>query len=276
MKKLLRSTLLLVFLLLMAAPAFADTYPYLTFQDSEDFTIVKSIGDSESITARGLDSSYQKQTISNPANITWATSNASVALFYDEVNDVQVSTITGATVQVDLVGQGEATITASYTCDNNTVITCPANVVVERTSGPVSQVSGIDVTIVGDPNGSGIDIDLTGDNNDVDVPLFSLKDVFGSSFDDSDVLKMDPSGLHAALYALELEEDDDNITWGQPGWDWDWVPSHVTLLSQGSYIAEIDGDQYAWTYEINGVDPGDKAISIIKLNTDGSVELRFN
>lgn len=272
MKKLLTGALLAVFLLALAVtPAFgtgADTYPYLTFQDSADLTIVKPASDSESVTAMGLDSNWQKQAISDPQNITWSSSDSNVAYVYPTA---------GATVTIYTVAEGEATVTASYTCADNSVITCPANVVVERTTNPVALATDVDVTIVGDTGGSGINISKTGQNA-VDVPWFSLQDVFGSTFNEDDVLTMDPTAMHALLYTLELEKDDDGYVWGDPGWDWDWVPNNVTVISEGSYVQEIDGDvsgwPTGWKFKVNNVEL-DAAASIAKITNDDEVDWAF-
>lgn len=268
MKKLLRGILLLVFLLaLTATPAFAgaDTYPYLTFQDSADFTIVAPRISYEDITARGLDSTYTKQVISDPQNITWTSSDEDVALVVPDF---------GATAYVIALSEGQAVITASYTCADNTVIECPANVVVERRNNPVNLVQDVDITIVGDPNGSGINISRTKTGaNPVDVPLFSLTSIW-PGIDDADVLSTDPTALHALLYTLEEEMDDDNFTWGDPGWDWDWVPNNVVVTSQGAYIQAIGGDQYGWHFTVNGVEPA-YAASIYKVNDTAPVGFNF-
>ncbi len=272
MKKLFGSALLLVFLLaLMATPAFAgaDNYPYLTFEDSADFTIVAPRISAESITARGLDANFVKQVISDPININWASSDTNVA---------RVLPARGATVIVTARNVGRATITASYECADGTVIECPANVVVERRINPSTGVDDVEVTVLGDPAGSGIDIDLTGDDA-VDIPMFSLKDVFGSGFDDSDVLQMDPSALHALLYTLELTLGDGQTIPDWHNWNWTWVNSHgVVITSQGSYVQEIDGDvsgwPVGWKFMVNG-DELEAASSIAEIQDTDEVDWAF-
>lgn len=93
MKKLVKSMLLLVFLLaLTAAPAFAgqDTYPYLTFEDSADFTVVAPQISYEVIRAVGLDASFVKHDISDPENITWSTTDQNVAFIIPDDDTVYV------------------------------------------------------------------------------------------------------------------------------------------------------------------------------------------
>ncbi len=265
MKKFVGGSWLVVFLLsMMVVPAFADQYPYLTLQDSADFTIVKPQLSSESVTAVGLDANFVKQTISDPQNISWSSSNSNVAY---------VTPSSGATVNIWNLAEGEATVTASYTNDDNTVVTCPINVVTERRFNPVNEVNDVDVIVKGS-NGSGIDINLA----DVTIPKFNLTEVFGSAFNDDDVLKMDPTALHALLYVLELEKDDDNYAYGDPGWDWDWVPNNVTITSEGSYVSVIANDAsgwpVGWKFKVNGTEP-ESAASINKVTANGSVTWEY-
>lgn len=262
----LLSLVMLLTLLPMAAYAAtgAATYPYLTFQDSNDFTIVGPQISYEEIKAVGLDASFVKHDIPDPWNVTWTSNNPIVAF--------PVPTF-GDTNYVVLLDEGEATVTASYTCADGTVITCPSNVVSERRNNPTSVVNSVSVKVYGSP-GSGIEINLPSLN----VPLFTLKSVFGPDFDDADVLTKDPTALHALLYALELELDDDDFVWGDPGWDWDWVPGNVTIISQGSYVMTIGGDTsgwpVGWKYKLNDVEL-EKASSIAKLTTGSSVDWAF-
>ncbi|MCL6610366.1 MAG: hypothetical protein K6T66_02360 [Peptococcaceae bacterium] len=277
MKKLARSTLLMAFLLaLMAVPAFAgaDTYPYLTFEDSQDFTVVAPRISYEVIRAVGLDANFVKHDISDPENITWTTSNQNVA-FIIPVED---------TVYVVCLNEGTATVTASYTCADNTVITCSSNVVVERRSNPVNMVNNVSVTIKEIPplgNPPNFDISRSSQDNPADpinVPLFSLTSIW-PGIDDDDVLTKDPTALHALLYTLEVELDDDNYLWGEQGWDWDWVPNNVTLQFEGSYVYQIGAHQSGWPtgwkFKVNDTEY-DIASSIVKINSgDKKVDWAF-
>ncbi len=251
MNKIIGGSILVIFSLsLMVVPVFADNYSYLTFQDSADFVVIKPQLSSETVTAVGFDG--EKLIISDPENIRWSSSNPNVAY---------VTPSSGATVDIwTLAERGDATVTARYVSDNNTprnihddtVCSCSVKVIVdERTVNPVNEVNDVDVIVKGS-NGSGIDINLA----DVTIPKFNLTEVFGSAFNDDDVLKMNPTALHALLYVLELEKDDDNYTYGDPNWDWDWVPTHVTLDSEGSYVKIIDGDgsnwPIGWNAEVDG------------------------
>ncbi|SFG56882.1 protein of unknown function [Desulfotomaculum arcticum] len=263
MKKLL--TLVIAFTLafsLQAMPVFADDQDIvmLTLDDSKDFTVVGAADYKEGMKVVGLDSSYQKLTIQNQAGISWFTSDAAVAKFLDEDEEEQTS-ITGTdTVTVLLTGPGRATITATFNG-----MTIDSNVMVEETTQ--------------DPDAENIDVQVVGIDsesftfNDLDVDLFSLKDdVFGSGFDDADVLKEDATALHALLYALELKYDPDE---GEP-WDWDWVAgnTNVVISSEGSYVEKIEDDvndgTTGWQYTVNNQDPG-YAGSIYELNDGDSV-----
>ena len=134
-----------------------------------------------------------------------------------------------------------------------------------------------------------VEVDFSGTANDftqsgLTVPLFSLDDVFGTGFDDGDVLKKDPSAMHALLYALELENDrdgTDDIT--NPDWDWDWVSANVTVTSEGTFVTKITPDTNdattGWQYEVKPssgsyADPG-YAASIYELNASDSVKWEY-
>lgn len=191
----------------------------------------------EVIRAVGLDASFVKHDISDPENITWTTTDQNVAYIIPDDD----------TVYVVCLDEGTATVTASYTCADSTVITCPCNVVVERRNNSVNMVNNVNVTIKEIPplgNPPNFDISRSSQDNPTDpinVPLFALTSIW-PGIDDDDVLTKDPTALHALLYTLEVEKDDDNYVWGDQGWDWDWVPNNVTLQSEGSYVGVARDD----------------------------------
>lgn len=259
--------LTLMLVLFLAPAAFADQYPYLTFESSDDFTIVDYADEIATVKAVGLDANFIKHEITNPGNITWTTSKAAVADFGG------VNTVTGASATITLNAEGEAIITASYTNDDGSIITCPCNIVVERLDTPVTQASGVKIWVKGDVQGSGIDI-----YEELIVPLFNLTEIYGPSFDDSDVLKKDPTALHALLYALELEKGNNTVIYGDPAWNWNWVKDNVTILNQGTYVFEIAGDEsgwpIGWKFMVNDIEE-EKAASIVKIEDNSKVDWAF-
>ncbi|SKC45893.1 hypothetical protein [Maledivibacter halophilus] len=269
MKKRL-SMLLVAFMLVavLGVPSFADdgctTYPYITLADSNHFTIVKQgTGATEIVQAVGLDSSYIKHGFTNEeeAYLKWTTSDSSVVKFVK--GRKTVSLLEGESqVTLKTVGTGSAVITVTYDTPDDNPVSVTSYVVVEGTSytGDVTNIS-----VKAQANGTTY-CDQTG----LTVEEFSLETIFGSSFDDSDVLQNSPSGIHALLFALELEKDPDGCTSiSDSNWDWDWVSANVELDSQGSYLLKI-GNDYYWEYYLNN-QYGEHASSAVQLDDYDSV-----
>ncbi|WP_432402876.1 hypothetical protein [Wukongibacter sp. M2B1] len=240
-------------LAMLSVPAFADdgctTYPYITMDNSDDFTIVKQgTSSTEYVKAVGLDASYVKNDFTSLEDdyITWTTSDSSVVKFYNDYYQ-EVNSITGKdTVTLKMKGIGAATVTITYNPPDDSPISVTSYVVVEGTTY-TGDATGISVEAATDSTTYCSQTNLT-------VEEFSLDDIFGSSFDDDDVLKNSPSAIHALLYALELENDSDGCTdVDDANWDWDWVSANVQLDSEGSYVQKI-GDDWYWQYKLNGVE----------------------
>lgn len=246
------SMLLVVFMMVtvLAVPAFADdgctTYPYITLTDGNDFNIVKQgIGEIEDVKVVGLDSAYSKHGFTSVEKdyITWTTSDSSVVKFRNEYYQ-EVNSITGKDIAtLKTVGTGTATLTITYDTPDDNPVSVTCYVVVEGT------------TYTGDVTGVSVEAKAGTttycSQTNVTVETFSLKDIFGQSFDDADVLKNSPSAAHALLFALELENDSDGCTdIDDANWDWDWVSNNVEINSQGSYVLKI-GTDYYWEYNLN-------------------------
>ncbi|QXM05252.1 DUF4430 domain-containing protein [Crassaminicella indica] len=246
MKKVFSLTLVLMLVLgvfCVGAYAADSEINQLTLDDGSDFTVVKNIGQTETMTVKGLTSSWQKIDIVNKAGITWTTSNPSVAIFTEGV------TVSGKdTVTVITVGKGRAQIKAHF--DGKEIY---SNIVVEG-NDTISLVENVKVQAAGDT----ITFDKT-----TPVPLYSLKSVFGAGFNDADVLKKKPTAMHALLYALELKYDPDT----KATWDWDWVRANVEVTSEGSFVTKIGSDRGDWTkgwqYKINNNSKYEKQASSI-------------
>lgn len=251
MKKSLSMLLVVVMMVaVLAVPSFADdgctTYPYITLADGNDFTIVKQgTGESEDVKVVGLDAAYTKHGFTDAEKdyITWTTSNSSVVKFENEYYQ-EVSSIIGKDIaKLKTMGTGTATVTITYDTPDDSPVSVTCYVVVEGTTytGDVTNISVESKT----------DTTTYCSKTGLTVEAFSLKDIFGQSFDDDDVLKNSPSATHALLFALELENDPDGCTAvDDANWDWDWVSANVKINSQGSYVLEIGNDQY-WEYNLN-------------------------
>jgi len=275
MKKSILSVLLaLALVCLFSTAAYAADYPYITVDNSDDFTIVVDVSGGDvtlpAITVVGLDSNYDKHSF-DPAevgDITWSIpGGSSVArLVY---GGSEVTTLNGTDSAVIRVkNEGAVTVTVTYDTDTADPVSVPIFVVGEDSI--TESVSGIDVDVTGDTAGSV-------DQDNLTVPRFDLKDVFTgfSNYDVADVLKNSPGALHALLYALELENGDgltDNIN--NPLWNWDWVSNNVEIISQGSYVSGIVSDYYGWAYTIDGDDP-EHAASAHQLNIGDEVVWTF-
>lgn len=130
---------------------------------------------------------------------------ASCLATYSWKSFINLSAVHTATVEIQ--AQGRAAITATYHAPGGD-ISVSSYVVSERLLLPDQQETGINIEVVSDPSNISNPDNFTLSNKT--VKPFDLNTVFGSSFDDADVLKMDPSALHALLYALEYQYDDDN------------------------------------------------------------------
>lgn len=250
MKKSLSMLLVVVMMVaVLAVPSFADdgctTYPYITMADGNDFTIVKQgTGESEDVKVVGLGAAYTKHGFTDAEKdyITWTTSNSSVVQFKSGFSTV--STKAGVDlVTLKTMGTGTATVTITYDTPDDSPVSVTCYVVVEGTTytGDVTNISVESKT----------DTTTYCSKTGLTVEAFSLKDIFGQSFDDDDVLKNSPSAVHALLFALELENDPDGCTdVDDVNWDWDWVSANVEINSQGSYIMTIGSDYY-WEYYLN-------------------------
>jgi hypothetical protein len=237
MKKFLSVTLVMMMLFSFASiGSFADdgctTYPYITMDDSNDFTCVMDLSDRESMKVVGLSSSYVKTdfTDAEKAYLTWTTSDSSIAKF--QVGALQFNSLSGVDNGIVVAtGEGRATITITYAAPDDDPVSVTSVIVVEG--------STTDFTELG----------LT-------VPLFELTDIYGISFDDDEVMKKQPTVMHGLLYALECYHDSDGTTdINDASWDWDWVSNNVVIYTQGSYVnaigTDINSSTDGWQYEVN-------------------------
>jgi hypothetical protein len=258
-KTALRLLLALALVCLFSTAAFAADHPNLSLDSSADFTMVLDANETadHATTVVPYDQYWSPESFDpgDLANISWVSDNDNVAIF-DENDSDSYSGSDSATIKA--VSEGSATVTITYDNSVGADAVVTIYVVVEGAT-TTSSVSGIEVSVDGDQTD---DFDYTGVNA-LTVPLFSLKDVFGGSFDDGDVLQKTPTAMHALLYALELNHDPDV---GDP-WDWDWVASNVDInvlyQNQGGFVEGIEDDDNTWTdgwqYKIDSVDPGHAA-----------------
>ncbi|GEM_PF-2292931 len=270
---------LLISMLMMAMLAMpvmaAVDYPMITLEDSEDFTVVGEIDDSESMTVLGLDDNFQTHPLgSDEQYVTWTTSDEDVVLF-DDGSDYIDTIYETDTVDVVLVGEGTSIITATYDTPNANPVTVTSYVVVEG-STVTSSISGIDVAVEGFNTP---EFTL----NSLTVPLFSLVDA-GITDNDDDVLKNTPSVLHAFLYALEIQNSDETTSTPIEDFDWDWVIDNVDITSEGSYVSAVGADNgninfsRGWQYGIDSLDPNnrpDHAASVQPLSTGNEIYWGF-
>lgn len=238
-------------------PTFAAGQLAMLTLNSDDFTIVGEIGDTKSITmTNGLDSSYGPVSIEG-SKVQWDSSNSEVV----EVTDV-THTDNTSTVEFRLHKAGEVKLTASY-ADSGVQSVHSNIVVVGQSEGPVSN---IEVTIVDE---EGISVrEETISSLDVFDLATSYKDGgFGVGFDDADVLKNNPSALHALAKVLTPVERED-----------------ADIISQGTYIQKMLGLEgtwnsdtnsfWGWQYKVNGSIP-DKAASIYQLGDNMTIEFFY-
>lgn len=232
----------------------------ITLDDGKDFTVVKQVGQSEDLMIKGLTSSWQKVALPDTAEVIFESSNLDVAeVEYD-----------GCEAIVNLLGEGEATITATY--DGKTVT---SNIVVEG-ANETNKVSNITVEV--DENKDGIIQDNEKYIKGGDIELFSLKELGMSDADVADVLKKDPTALHALLNGLEIKNDEEGISDG-----YDYVKSeiekgNIVIKSEGSYIEVLLGEKNSytkgWQYKIND-NKLKKTASIYKLKEGDTVKFEF-
>lgn len=234
MKKRILALLIGILLLttLCWSPAFADTLDDITFNSGTMFSVGIGNGQNFTYVVRGLVGG-SKVTISDPANIHWTSSNPSL---------VSLSSGTGATVTISSAssGSGSVVITATYGS-----LSVHSDVLVAN--GYVyDKVTNITVTVKFNPNNSADAFTKTLS----EVNNFSLKDVFGSGFNDSGVKKDKVTALHALLFALEEKYDPQGVSDG-----WDWVSANVVLTYNGAYVFTIRGCTNWWTYYIQTSPP---------------------
>lgn len=267
----------------MCIPAFAATparvFPYVTFDDSKDFTIVNQgiVTYESNITLKGLDASYQKVDFDEDElqYITWTSDSIRVTL-YDKNDPWNFGdNISGTdTIGALIFAQGASYITATYAPTVAGTQSVSSYVVSEFIS--TSSVSGINVSINGDQSG---DISATNQT----IPLFSLDTVFDDpNYDDADVMQLSPTALHALLYVLENYHSAQDPAYSNDGYTvndagyWDWVRENVTVESSGSYVSRIGADSYGWTFNY-GNPPAyvDHAASATGLSSGNTVEFNF-
>lgn len=250
MKKNLSKVLSLVLVLafafsLMALQVSAGTITAITFDDPADFAIVRTVGATESIKVMGI-SGGSKVNIADVANISWTSTNTSIVKFLS--GGVEVNSISGTdTVTIKVVGTGRANVVAAY--------------------GGYTVPSVVDSSTDSNTLATGIKLEVEGKStdhftiNNMNVPLFSLKAVFGPSYADSGVLQNKVTALHALLYGLERHYDPDysggvEVTdVNSPAWDWDWVSANVIVNYGGAYVFKVGTDVNWWVYQVNGVSP---------------------
>ncbi len=207
--------------------SFAVSIDDITFDNGTMFSVGLGINEEFTYTAKGLEGG-SKVDISDPQNISWTTSNSSVVDF--------VGSTTGETVTVEAKSAGKAVITATYNG-----MSVESNVFTAN-GYSYDYVQNISMQVIGE----------TTDNFTINIPFlnnFSLKDVFGSSYNDSGILKDEVTAMHALLYALEVYYDTEGLTDG-----WDWVSANVEVGYNGAFVSKIGADSNygmtGWMYKI--------------------------
>lgn len=238
-------------------PTFAAGQLSMLTLNANDFTIVGDIGDTNSITMTdGLDSSYQKVDIEG-SKVQWDSSDPTVVEITSTSNTSKTST-----VNFQLKKAGEVKLTASYTDPG--VQSVHSNIVIEES--PKGAVSNIVVTIVDETDNTTLVNTTIGS-----VSVFSLKTIFGSNFDDADVLKNNPSALHALVDTL-----DDNQR------------STLEITSEGTYIQKLlnreakfdlaTGAYLGWQYEVTRGNQNltpEEAASIFRLESGDEIKFFY-
>ncbi|QZY55694.1 DUF4430 domain-containing protein [Crassaminicella profunda] len=223
----------------------------ITFNDANKFTIGTEVGELIEYTVKGLevnDGSYTKVEISDPQNIHWTTSNAAVVDFDGSAS--------GAAVTVEAIEEGTATITATY---NGMSVESHVTVSPKSSTATVKNVN-MKVIFPGKDklqNPSQVSDNELLDSIDVTIPEltnFSLKDIYGSSYNDSAVMQDKVTAMHAFLYALEEKCDPEGHTDG-----WDWVRENVTVGYSGNFVSKVgvyeNFGMTGWMYKVNNVLP---------------------
>ncbi len=238
-------------------PTFAAGQLAMLTLNADDFTIVGDIGDTKSITmTNGLDSSYQKVDIEG-SKVQWDSSDPTVVEIISTSSTAKTST-----VNFELKKAGEVKLTASYTDPGVQLV--HSNIVIE---GPAEgPVSNIEVTIV-DDEGTTVREKTISSLDVFDLATSYVDGGFGANFDDADVLKNNPSALHALAKVLTPKERED-----------------ADITSQGTYIQEMLGLEgewnsetnsfWGWQYRVNGEEP-DKAASIYQLENKMTIEFFY-
>ncbi|QXM05257.1 DUF4430 domain-containing protein [Crassaminicella indica] len=248
MKKIFSFILVLTLVLSFAGvQAFAtENITDITFEDGNDFTLGKQLYDMEEIKVVGLTANHKKVAINDTKNIQWRTSNPGVVRFFDD-NWNEVNTINGKdTVNVLIVGKGKAKIEVTYKG-----LYVHSNVYVSG-NGEAS-VENIKMNVNGEKTGK-FEVKIQRLEN------FSLKNIYGRSYNDSGVMKDKVTALHAFLYALEYYHDSDGcIAVTDPNWDWDWVSRNVKVGYNGAFVQKVGLDENygmtGWMYKVNGEMP---------------------
>ncbi len=236
------------------SPVFADSIDDITFDSGTMFSV--GLGNSQTFqyVLKGLSGS-SKVTIPDPSNISWTSSNPSLA---------SLSSSTGDTVTITTAssGSGSVVITAYYGAMSVHSDVLVANGYVYDDADNITAKLTI--------SGSAIFTKPLAKVNN-----FSLKTVFGTGFNDSGVKKDKVTALHALLYALEEHYDAGGVADG-----WDWVPSNVVITYNGAYVYSISSYANNWTYKIQTTPSGTwvmpgVAASQYVMNDNYQMEWRF-
>jgi len=217
--------------------------------DATNFTIVGQKGQTYTIEAKGLTSSYKPAKLEK-GKVKWNSSNENVAKIQtiDEDNN---------TVKIELGKKGEAKVTATYKDEGITEVS--ANIVVEdEPKGLVKKVKVI-ICDPNDPNGKNIEVPLT------EVKAEDLSKTIG---DTKDVLKNNPSALHALIAALKNKNKLEGLTVTSEG---SYIESMLGV--EGNWDSELNA--YAgWQYKVNGKKL-DKAASIYQLKDNDEITWEY-
>ncbi|WP_236860368.1 DUF4430 domain-containing protein [Candidatus Formimonas warabiya] len=251
---------------LSATAALADDprdFIYIYPDESANYNFVFDVSDGSVDTPEihliGMLSDYTEDelTAEEAARLTWSVPGTDAAT---------LSAASGNDVVITVTGRDEdITVTATYDNPTTADISVPIFLVGEDEDDTASTVSSINVTVDGY---TVPDVNLP----NYTIPLFDVGTVTGDN--DNDVLNYNPSVIHAALYALEVANDNDAYVWGDPNWDWDYVtPANVTLISEGAYLSAVYSDNSTngyWMFTVNSADPG-HAASAHQLHANDSI-----
>jgi len=231
-----------------AALAAPTQLVYIYPEDSGQFTWVFDVTDgpvsTDPIFIIGMDTNYQVHELTEEEEglLLWTIPSDDAAQFSNGQK-----TYTGNEPVITVTGRDEdITVTCYYDYNQNGIdssdISVPIFLVGEHDNDASSSVSEITITI----NGEDVD-DFTLTNQTIN--RFDVSAATGGD-DDTDVLKKNPSVVHALLQAL-------NSHYGAG-----WTATNVDLMSEGGYVSDIDGDgsdDGYWLYEVNDADPGHAA-----------------